>query len=168
MLECTEHCLYSSQGILNSVLSCFNNLFVIEVWLLARGSWTKALQNVHFCRTMLQVHNDGSAPLPIVDRRTQWVSLSATINIRSIIRAMQSRHCVPAAPLALCVDNVCVSSSMTMRSASDVDATVKSTCVLNANKAQTPVSAIGRDGWAAGSSCEHGRKADVGKRVTVL
>ena len=48
-----------------------------------------------------------------------------------------------------------------MRSASDVDAAVKPTCVLNANKAQTPVSAIsrGREGRrapGAAGTCDPG------------
>ena len=69
------------------------------------------------------------------------------------------------------VSTTSASSSMTMRSASDVDAAVKPTCVLNANKAQTPVSAISRrrvGRWQLVRAWTEGRRRKTRERFVTL
>ena len=56
-------------------------------------------------------------------------------------------------------------SSVSMRSASTVDAAIERTCDGDTYRAQTPVSAIGRGRGGAGGAPQHGRPRHRGMRV---
>ena len=67
----------------------------------------------------------------------------------SSTRVVQSCTAVPTAPAQTFSDNVCdcVAYTVTMRSASTVDAAIERTCAGDAHGPQAAVSAIGRGRW---------------------